>query len=178
MNMRRLPLLACPILVLLLGVGVTARAEDDTNALVGKAAPDFSLATLIGQQVQLSGQKGKVVMVDFWATWCPPCRQSLPHVQQASANKDLAEKGLVVWAVNASEKAETVKGFLDDNHYTFTVPMDGNGAVLNKYFVHGIPTTVIVGRDGSVKAVFIGFGDGSAKQIDDAVDKALAEPAP
>jgi len=149
-------------------------ADEDTTGFEGKAAPDFSLTTLDGKPVKLSDMKGKVVVLDFWATWCPPCRKSLPHLQKVSADKELADKGLVVWAVNAREDKEKVQKYLDDNKLTFTVPMDP-GKTLTDYKVQGIPTTVIVGRDGNVKNVFVGFGEGSEKPIDDAITAALGD---
>lgn len=152
----------------------TAWSDDDTTGFEGKPAPDFALTTLDGKDVKLSDMKGKVVLVDFWATWCPPCRKSLPHLQKVSADKALADKGLVVWAVNAQEEKAKVEKFMTDNKYTFHVPMDP-GKAMKEYKVQGIPTTIVVGRDGKVKNVFVGFGDGSEKPIDDAVNAALAE---
>lgn len=159
--------------------GPGAAAEPDPTTLKGKPADDFALKTLDGKELKLSGQKGKVVVVDTWATWCGPCRESLPHLQKISADANLAGKGLVVWAVDDKEKSDDVTKFLKDNKYTFTVLMDTEAAVLKKYLVSGIPTTFIIGRDGTIKDVFVGYGgDDSAKDIDTAVDKALAEPAP
>jgi thiol-disulfide isomerase/thioredoxin len=148
------------------------RAEP--SALEGKPAPDFSLKTLDGKNVTLSEMKGKVVVVDFWATWCPPCRKSLPHLQKLSADKEMADKGLVVWAVDAREKSDVVQKFLTENKYTFTVPMD-TGKAMTQYNVSGIPTTIIVGRDGKVRKTFVGFGEGSEGPMDEAVKAALAE---
>jgi len=158
--------------------GQFARAGDDTSALEGKPAPDVSLKTLDGKDVKLSDQKGSVVLMDFWATWCPPCRKSLPHVQELSADKELAAKGLKVWAVNAHEQADKVTDFVKKNNYSFSIPMDASGATMKEYMIQGIPTTVIVGRDGNIKKVFIGYGDDSAEQVKKAVEAALAEPAP
>jgi len=101
----------------------------------------------------------------------------LPHVQKLGSDKDRADKGLVVWAVNDKEDAPTVTKFTTDNKYTFTVPMDTQGAAIAAYSVSGIPTTVIIGRDGVVRNVFVGFSDDLGAQVDAAVDKALAEPA-
>ena len=131
------------------------------NGAISKPAPDFTLKTIDGKQVQLSAQKGNVVLVDFWATWCPPCRESLPHVQKVSADEALAKKGLIVFAINDKEDSDTVKKFLADNKYTFTVPMDADQTAVNAYSVTGIPTTVIVGRDGNIADVFVGFADDS-----------------
>jgi peroxiredoxin len=147
----------------------------DTATLMGKPAPEFSLPTLDNKEVKLAGQKGKVVMLDFWATWCPPCRASLPHVQKIAADEQRLKKGLVVWVIDDKEEAPTVESFLKENKYTFTVPMDKGGDVLGKYLVRGIPTTVVIGRDGVIRKVFIGYGADTGKEVDEAVDAALGE---
>ena len=157
---------------------VHAAAGNDTNTLQGKPAPDFSLKTLEDKDVKLSDLKGKVVLVDMWASWCPPCRASLPHIQALSVDKARADKGLVVLALNAtksgSETKEKAAQYVKDNKYTFTVPLDAEGATLKAYLVRGIPTTVVVGKDGNIAKVFIGFGgEATAKAIDEAIDAAL-----
>ena len=86
----------------------------------------------------------------------------------------MAKKGLKIFAVNDKESADTVKAFMTKNKYTFIVPMDADQTACKAYFVSGIPTTIIIGRDGIVTDVFVGFGDGTAQQIDAAIDKALA----
>jgi thiol-disulfide isomerase/thioredoxin len=156
-----------------------ARGQDSqAEKLKGQPAPSFSLTTLDGQKAALADAKGRVVLIDFWATWCPPCRKSLPHVQRISTDKARVDKGLLVWAVNAKETKDQVQGYLDKNHYTFTVPMDTAGSAMEAYSVEGIPTTVVVGRDGKVRDVFVGYGEGSDSMINKAIDAALAEPAP
>jgi peroxiredoxin len=162
------------------GLGLDLRAANYTPAsLEGKPAPEIKLKALNGRDLSLADQKGKVVLIDNWATWCPPCKASLPHIQKLSADKSLADKGLVVWAIDAQEPKATVNSFMEDNHYTFTVLLDEKGTTLRNYFISGIPTTIIVGRDGTVKNTFVGYGgDTTAKQIDDAVNQALADGAP
>lgn len=173
--MRRASWLAAIGLVVF-GFVLFTRADDDATSLVGKAAPALSLATLEGKDVNLADQKGNVVVLDFWATWCPPCRGSLPHTQKISADKDLAAKGLVVWTVNDRETPDVIEKFQKDNSYTFAVLLDPKGSALQSYLVQGIPTTVVVGRDGTIKNVFVGFGgDSTGQAIDEAVQKALAE---
>jgi peroxiredoxin len=160
-------------------ISITSGASSEPESLKGKAAPDFTLKTPDGKDLTLANMKGKVVLVDTWATWCPPCKASLPHIQKLATDKALADKGLVVWAVNDMETKADVDPFMKDNKYTFTVLMDTKGAVLKSYLISGIPTTILVGRDGKVKDAFVGYGgDATAKAIDDAVNKALAEPAP
>src|SRR5688572_10401532 len=166
---------------LLVSAGVTygqRQQEKSPEALEGKAAPAIVLKTLDGKDAKLADQKGKVVVLDFWATWCGPCRVSLPHLQSLANDTTLAEKGLVVWAVNVGETKDKIEPFMKENKYSFTVPMDSNSAVMKRYNVTGIPTTVVIGRDGEVKKAFVGFSPGAEKQIHDAVVKALEEEAP
>jgi thiol-disulfide isomerase/thioredoxin len=143
----------------------------DTQSLVGRAAPDFNLPSLDGAPVVLAELKGKVVVVDFWATWCPPCRKSLPHLQRLSQDADLQKKGVKVVAVDLRESKEKVREFLTQNSYSFPVALDGDGATGGKYLVQGIPTTVVIDAAGVIQRVFIGFGDQSEKQLDDAVGR-------
>lgn len=150
----------------------------DTNSLAGKPAPDFELQTLDGKKVKLSDMRGDVVVLDFWATWCPPCRKAMPHLYAVATNKALAERGLKVLAVNARETNDKVEKYLEENNFAFTVPMDREGKVMTNYLVRGIPTTVVVGRDGEIKNVFIGYGEGSDKKLDDAIEQALKQERP
>jgi len=161
-----------------LAAGLVARHAfaEGPEDLKGKTAPDFSLKTTKDKSVTLSDLKGKVVVVDFWATWCPPCRLSLPHIQKLSEDKDKFKEGLRVLAVNAREGKDKIDPFLEKNKYTFAVPMDSSGSAMGAYGVRGIPTTVVIGRDGSVKAVFVGFNPNEGgKGVDEAVEKALKE---
>jgi thiol-disulfide isomerase/thioredoxin len=153
-----------------------AHADNDTSALQGKAAPDFSLKTTDGKDVKLSDMKGHVVVLDFWATWCPPCRASLPHLNKVSQDKELTDKGLMVYSINCKESADDAKNFLKKNNYSFNVALDSDGKTEEAYAVTGIPTTVVVGKDGTVQHVTIGYGgEDTAKEIDDAVNAALAK---
>lgn len=147
--------------------------------LEGKPAPDVELKTLDDKDFKLSSLKGDVVVLDFWATWCPPCRKSLPHLQALNDDKARAAKGLKVFAVNVREKKDVVEKYLKDSNLSFAVPMDTTGNSLKAYQVEGIPTTIIVGRDGSVKKAFVGFGgEESEKALDGAIDEALKDAKP
>ena len=167
----RLRTIAVNFLCVALLAGCTPTSDKSTQAS-GPAA-NFTLASLDGQNTSLSSLRGKVVVLDFWATWCPPCRRSLPHLQKMSADPELKNKGLVVLAINQQEEVSKIRPFLEQEHYTFNVLRDTDGAVSRAYNVEGIPTTVIIGRDGNVRNVFVGFADESVKQVDDAVDAAL-----
>jgi len=154
------------------------RGGDDTSALEGKAAPAFSAETLDGRKVSLADEKGNVVLMDFWATWCPPCRKSLPHIQELSADKDLASKGLKVWAVDVSwngENKDKAQAFVKKNNYSFTVPLDKDDAAQKMFKANAIPTTVLVGRDGTIKKVWIGFDPNGAEAMKKTIESALNE---
>jgi peroxiredoxin len=151
--------------------------SDDYAFLIGKPAPDFSLTTLDGKTVKLSDQSGKVVLLDFWATWCYPCQVTLPHTQELSDNRDLANKGLVVWAITqpyGKESLADAKRYVETNKYSFVVPADTQSTVSTAYGVFSIPTMAVVGRNGLIK----NFGHLDAKALDDSIASALAESRP
>jgi peroxiredoxin/outer membrane lipoprotein-sorting protein len=137
------------------------------SELVGKPAPPFTLKGVKGSTVSLTSYKGKVVMLDFWATWCRPCRIELPHVEKVY--QDLKAKGLVVFAVNFAEDAATVRGFLAQNPLTLPVLLDEKGEVGQRYQATAIPTLVVIGKDGKVSSYFQGVRE------EDVLRKALAK---
>jgi peroxiredoxin/outer membrane lipoprotein-sorting protein len=151
---------------------VMADDEDGAaKALVGKPAPDFTLPGLDDKPVKLSAMKGSVVVLDFWATWCGPCVASLPHLDQLY--KEQSPKGLKVYAVNLQEEKDAVKAFVEKKKWTLPVLLDSQGEVAKQYGADAIPETVIVGKDGVVKKVFIGAGPDTEEQIKAAVAKEM-----
>jgi peroxiredoxin len=148
--------------------------EADASALEGKDAPLFKLDGLDGKPVSLADLKGKVVVLDLWATWCPPCRASLPHLNKLwDAMKD---KDVKIFAVNEQEDKKDVQGFVDSTKLTVPVLLDSEGKVGGQYGANAIPETVVVGKDGKVKKVFVGFDpNGTPEQLKTAVESALKE---
>lgn len=137
---------------------------------IGSDAPDFKLTTLDGKTVEMSKLRGKPVFIDFWATWCGPCRRALPHTQK------LAEKygkEAHILAVNLREDPETVRAFMQQNNYNFTVPMDTTGAVGQAYRVSGIPHFVLIDARGKVQFVQIGYGPGLEQKFEAELKKAI-----
>lgn len=146
--------------------------EADASALEGKDAPLFKLDGLDGKAVSLADLKGKVVVLDLWATWCPPCRASLPHLNKLwDAMKD---KDVKIYAVNEQEEKKDVQGFVDSTKLTVPVLLDSDGKMGGQYGATAIPETVVVGKDGRVKKVFVGFNPGETpEQLKAAVESAL-----
>jgi peroxiredoxin len=129
------------------------------SPLVGKPAPPFTLKGVKGSTVSLASYKGKVVLLDFWATWCRPCRIEMPRVE--ALHKEFKAKGLVVFGVNFAEDPATVKGFLAQNPYTMPILLDTKGEAGQLYEADAIPTLVVIGKDGKISAYFRGVREES-----------------
>jgi peroxiredoxin len=117
--------------------------------LVGGPAPEIALPDLQGQEVKLSDLRGKVVLVNFWATWCKPCKEEMPAMQ--AAYDKLRDKGFVVLAVNELEDVKRVAEHIQTHGHTFPVVMDHNNRVANRYGVVGLPASFLVDPQGIVR---------------------------
>jgi len=141
--------------------------------LEGKDAPPFALAGLDGKQVSLGDVKGSVVVLDFWATWCGPCVGSLPQLDETY--KSLKDKGLKAFALDQQEDKQTVQKFVNDTKLSIPPLLDSDGKVGQAYGVQGIPQTVVIGKDGKIRKIFVGVGPDTEQTIRDVITKALAE---
>ncbi len=117
--------------------------------LVGSPAPEIALMDLQGQEVRLSDLHGKVVLLNFWATWCKPCKEEMPAMQ--AAYDKLRSEGFVVLAVNELEDAEKVAEHIRTHGHTFLVVMDHDNRVANRYGVVGLPASFLIDRQGIVR---------------------------
>lgn len=138
---------------------------------VGFPGMPLSLVGADGSRFDPAMQKDKIVVLDFWASWCAPCRASLPVVVQIC--KEYADKGIVFRAVNVKEDAETIRKFLAEEPIDAPVVMDADGTASAAYRVEGIPHTVIVGRDGIVQAVHVGASEGMEAKLRKQLDALL-----
>lgn len=142
---------------------------------VHQPAPDFAGTTVKDEPFALSELRGKVVLLDFWATWCGPCVAAIPEIQKIS--QEFADQGVVVVGVNQDGEGmeEKVAEFLADKEITFTQVMDLTDEIGGMYEVAAIPTTVLIDREGVVQAYHVGFGGGDVYR--DEIRRVLAGEA-
>lgn len=136
----------------------------------GSPAPAFELAGVNGP-VLLSRQQGKLVYLDFWASWCAPCRQSFPWMNEMQAR--YGAQGLRVIAVNVDEKKEDALRFLQTSPVNFVVAFDPEGATPLSYRVMGMPTSLLIDAEGKVIAEHVGFKEGSRAELEEKIKLAL-----
>lgn len=122
----------------------------------GLLAPDFTLSTLDGKEISLVDYRGSPVLVNLWASWCPPCRKEMPDIQKAY--ETYTEQGLVILAVNATheDNLNSVKEFVEKNNLSFPIPLDTTGEVNRLYNLHSLPTTYFINRNGIIEKIIIG----------------------
>lgn len=130
----------------------------------GATVPTFSLPDGRGGQVTLEQYRGKLVYVDFWASWCGPCRQSFPWMNDLQAR--YGDKGLHIVAINVDAKPEDAKRFLTETPGRFQIAYDPKGTTPRAYQVKGMPSSYVVGRDGSLIEVHSGFSPTKAAEIE------------
>jgi thiol-disulfide isomerase/thioredoxin len=127
------------------------------------SAPDFTLKTLDGQEMTLSKLKGKVVLLDFWATWCAPCREAIPHL--INLQKTYQEKGVEVIGMNVDKgDVETVRRFVKSMDIPYPITLTPE-EVSRNYGVTGLPTTILIDKQGRIRQKLMGFTSEISKQI-------------
>ena len=126
----------------------------DVKAEEGALAPDFLLGRLDGSELRLSDLRGQPVVLNFWATWCAPCRKEIP--QFVDAYERHRGEGLVIVGVNMQEGKGIVRPYAEDFGMTFPIAIDVDGEVADAYRILGLPTTYFIDREGIVRSVFTG----------------------
>jgi cytochrome c biogenesis protein CcmG, thiol:disulfide interchange protein DsbE len=151
--------------ILLLGITWTLLSRPTAGATtagripapqVGFLAPGLTLTDLNGQSVSLSDHQGQVVLLNFWASWCPPCRAEMPAIQQVY--QSYQDQGLVVLAVDATyqDAPASVRTFLGSFEHSFTILRDERAEANRLYAVNSLPTTFFIGRDGVIRDLVVG----------------------
>lgn len=133
-----------------------ALAGGNAAPRIGFQAPDFTLSTSQGTQISLSDLRGQVVIINLWASWCPPCREEMPALQKVY--ETYHDQGLEILAVNATNQDDVQAAieFSKQLGLTFPILMDRDGTVSRLYQLKSLPTTYFVGRDGTVQDVVVG----------------------
>lgn len=183
-------LIVCLVVFTLAGCGGRTKASGENSAgssdsgqevqtayqevLEGDSAPDFTVETADGDTFVLSEQSGKVVLLNFWATWCGPCVREMPAFEKL--HSDYGED-VAILAVNCMEDKDTVNQFISDNGYTFPIAYDLEGMTSMKYPSDGIPYTLVIDKDGIVRNIYLGAGDADEQyeEYKSAVEAALGK---
>lgn len=158
-----------------LGIALFAALLTPGSSAVAKSstpsdAPAFSLPTR-GQPVVLDSLRGKVVLLDFWASWCVPCRKSFPWMN--GLNERYGKRGLVIVAVNLDKTRDPALTFLESVPASFTVAFDPDGKLAEAYHVKGMPTSYLISTDGKVLESHIGFDARKTSEIEARIQEAL-----
>jgi peroxiredoxin len=164
------------LLILSAGFSGNAFAQDDQAPIQvlepRKNVQEFSLPDLNGKMVNLKDFRGKVVFVNFWATWCPPCRDEMPSMEQIY--REYRDKGLVMLGINFMEPPSTIKPFIETHKLTFPILLD-SGTVMVLYGVLGLPATYLIDRQGKAAARALGARDWTHKESVQIIRKLLDE---
>ncbi|MBI3077481.1 MAG: TlpA family protein disulfide reductase [Deltaproteobacteria bacterium] len=142
----------------------------------GTPAPAFTLRTPEGQKLSLADYRGKVVFLNFWATWCVPCRLEMPTMEKL--HQTYQGRGLVVLAVDIQENPKKVKAFISELKLTFPAVIDATGDVVEAYKIFAVPTTILISRQGEMLGRVTGYRDWSTKEARELLDQLLNAKAP
>ena len=141
-------------------------------AMAAETAPNFELPTNKGT-LTLADLKGKVVYLDFWASWCPPCRKSFPWMNEME--RRYSRQGLTVIAINLDKDHDLAAKFLNDVPADFTVAYDPQGTVAESYHVPGMPSSFIIDRNGRIQTIHIGFRDEDTADLEETLRSTLRQ---
>jgi peroxiredoxin len=140
--------------ILAVGCFTPTETPDSNTAEIDKRAPGFQLADINGKTVSLDDFQGKLVFLNFWATWCGPCRSEMPYIQDLY--EEQPETGVTILAINVGEDLAEVEEFLKERNLTFPVLLDISGTVAKKYNIRAIPASYFIDGDGIVRDMQIG----------------------
>lgn len=150
------------------------RKDIDSTTLVkaGEEAPDFTVEMFDGEKIALSSLRGKVVLLNFWATWCPPCREELSHVQQQIIDR-FAGRDFVFLPISRGEQRETVAAFREKMGYAFPMGLDPGQTIYDRYASNLIPRNFVIDRKGRVVMASVGYDPEEFEQLIRTIEKTL-----
>jgi thiol-disulfide isomerase/thioredoxin len=157
-----------PLVATIALLAVPAISADATGP-----AAEFNLQSRVGEAVSLSSLKGQVVLINFWATWCGPCRKEMPLLEQIQ--KKYAPLGFTMLGVNVEEDTRLMEAFLKDVPVTFPILLDPANGVSKLYNVSAMPSTVIVDRKGNVRFIHQGYQTGDESKYQDMIRQLIRE---
>jgi len=140
------------------------------HPLLGKKAPVFTTTTLEGEPFDSQNLDGKVVVIDFWATWCKPCVTMMPILQDVTAK--FKDKDVVLLAINVGEDKQTIESFLEANPVEQTILLDTKETIADSFVAEALPQTVVIGKDGTIESIHVGFvgSEGLTQRLTDELD--------
>lgn len=171
--------IAIAALLLLAATPFAAQAQNQNDEIakttivkVGDTAPDFIVEMIDGSKIQLSKLKGKVVLINFWATWCPPCREELKIVQKQLIDR-FKGKDFQFIPISRGENKATVEAFRKKMNYTFPMGLDPKQAIYKLYASNYIPRNFLVGKDGKIISLSVGYTPEEFAEMIATIEKAL-----
>ena len=174
MNKSYLNLLVIALALVAVACSKTdSKLPAESSAEINDAAPDFTLKDLTGRNISLSDYKGKVVLLEFWATWCPPCKASVPAL--VALHKKYEQQGFIVVGVSIdsdSDASEKVRQFSASHNINYPVLL-ANETTPKLYNVISIPTSFLIGKDGNIADIYRGYSEAFDSKISARVEKLL-----
>lgn len=155
-----------------------AASETETATLVhaGDQAPDFTVEMFDGSQITLSELRGKVVLLNFWATWCPPCREELTHVQTEIIDR-FADRPFLFLPISRGEERDAVAAFRQKTGYTFPMGLDPSRTIYDRYASNFIPRNFLIGPDGKIVLATVGYDEQEFEELIATIERTLSTPA-
>jgi thiol-disulfide isomerase/thioredoxin len=170
MILPKFAILTRNIMILVLCIGFTSAVSARATKNI---APDFTLKSETGKNLKLSELRGKVIMINFWASWCGPCRQEMPVLDQLY--KHYRPLDFTVLGVNVEQNPDDAKSLLKDVSVSFPILFDKENKVSKLYDIKGMPSTVLVDRDGNVRYVHIGYQSGTEQEYQEQIRTLIRE---
>ena len=157
---------------IVIAIVASALSTSDIEQAVGKSIPMWTMTSIDGEEFTSDDLKGRVVLVDFWASWCAPCRTASPFMQEL--HEKYGDQGLVVIGANTGEDAEGVaaRSYRDQHGYSYVITHD-NQEIVDKWGIGGLPTFVFIDREGKIDNVEVGFGPSSKNKFEKTIERLL-----